>query len=91
VLGDSPANRDLRDTFGAEWVSLCDGTAEDALRVALAAVAVPRPETPDLHLLEYEQLAAETLRAYQTAIAVHMGATSSSAVEPGENILPAKT
>jgi len=89
VLGDSPANRDLRDTFGAEWVSLCDGTADDALRVALAAVAVPRPGTPDLHLLEYEQLAAGTLRAYLTAIAVPVGAMSSPAVGPGENVFPA--
>ena len=88
VLHDGPANRDLRDTFGAEWVWLCDGTAEDTLRVALAAVAAPRPEVPDLQSLEYEQLAAATLRAYLAAIATPVSATPSPTWGLDGNALP---
>jgi hypothetical protein len=70
VLHDTLANRDLRDIFGPEWVWLCDGTAEDAIRVSLTAAAAARTETPDLQVLEFGQLAAETLRAYSDAIAI---------------------
>jgi beta-1,4-mannosyltransferase len=69
VLNDTPANRNLRDVFGGEWVWLCDGTAEDALRTALVASATNRPETLDLDVINYKRLAAETLGAYSDAIA----------------------
>lgn len=69
VLNDTPANRDLRDVFGAEWVWLCDGTPEDALRTALVAAATTRPETLDLDAINYKRLAADTLCAYSDATA----------------------
>lgn len=69
VLNDTPANQDLRDVFGGEWVWLCDGTPEDALRTALVAAATTRPETLDLDVINYKRLAAETLCAYSDAIA----------------------
>lgn len=68
VLNDTPANRNLRDVFGGEWVWLCDGTPEDALRTALVAAATTRPETLDLDVINYKRLAAETLCAYSDAI-----------------------
>jgi beta-1,4-mannosyltransferase len=69
VLNDTPANRNLRDVFGGEWVWLCDGTPEDALRAALVAAATTRPETLDLDVINYKRLAAQTLCAYSDAIA----------------------
>lgn len=69
VLNDTPANRNLRDIFGAEWVWLCDGTPEDALRTALVAAATTRPKTLDLDAINSKRLAAETLCAYSHAIA----------------------
>jgi hypothetical protein len=67
VLNDNPANQNLRDVFGGEWVWLCDGTPEDALRTALVAAATARPETLDLDVIDYKRLAAETLCAYSDA------------------------
>jgi beta-1,4-mannosyltransferase len=69
VLNDTPANQNLRDVFGGEWVWLCDGTPEDALRAASVAAATTRPETPDLDVIDPKRLAAETLCAYSDAIA----------------------
>jgi beta-1,4-mannosyltransferase len=69
VLNDTPANRDLRDVFGGEWVWLCDGTPEDALRTALVAGATTRPETLDLDVVNCKRLAVETLCAYSDATA----------------------
>jgi beta-1,4-mannosyltransferase len=69
VLNDTPANQNLRDVFGGEWVWLCDGTPEDALRTALVAAATTRPETLDLDEINYKRLAAETLCAYSDATA----------------------
>ena len=69
VLNDTPANRNLRDIFGVEWVWLCDGTPEDALRIALVAASTTRPETPDLDAINYKRLAAETVCAYSDATA----------------------
>ena len=69
VLNDTPANRNLRDKFGAEWVWLCDGTPEDALSAALVAASTNRPETLDLDAINYKRLAAETLCAYSDATA----------------------
>ena len=69
VLNDNPANQNLRDVFGGEWVWLCDGTPEDALRTALVAATTARPETLDLDVIDYKRLAAETLCAYSDATA----------------------
>ena len=69
VLNDTPANQNLRDVFGGEWVWICDGTPEDALRTALQAAATTRPQTLDLDVIDSKRLAAETLRAYSHAIA----------------------
>jgi glycosyltransferase involved in cell wall biosynthesis len=69
VVNDTPANQNLRDIFGGEWVWLCDGTPEDALRAALVAAATTRPETLDLDVINYKRLAAETLCAYSDATA----------------------
>ena len=69
VLNDTPANQNLRDVFGREWVWLCDGTPEDALRTALVAAATTRPETLDLDVINHKRLAADTLCAYSDAIA----------------------
>jgi beta-1,4-mannosyltransferase len=69
VLNDTPANRDLRDMFGAEWVWLCDGTPGGALRTALVAAATNRPQPLDLDLINPKRLATEILSAYSDAIA----------------------
>ena len=69
VLNATPANQNLRDVFGGEWVWLCDGTPEDALHTALVAAATLRPETLDLDVINYKRLAAETIGAYSDAIA----------------------
>lgn len=69
VLNDTPANQNLRDVFGDEWVWLCDGTPEDALRTALVAAATTRPATLDLDVINYKRLAAETICAYSDATA----------------------
>ena len=69
VLNDTPANQNLRDVFGSEWVWLCDGTPEDALRTALEAALITRPETLDLDMINSKRLAAETLCAYSYATA----------------------
>jgi beta-1,4-mannosyltransferase len=69
ILNDTPANQNLRDAFGGEWVWLCDGTPQDALRAALVAAATTRPETLDLDRIDCKRLAAETLCAYSDAIA----------------------
>ena len=69
VLNYTPANQDLCDVFGGEWVWLCDGTPEDVLRTALVAAAATRPETLDLDAINYKRLAAETVCAYSDAIA----------------------
>jgi hypothetical protein len=69
VLNDTPANQNLRDVFGGEWIWLCDGTPEDALRTALVAAATTRPETLDLDVINYKRLAADTLCAYSDATA----------------------
>jgi beta-1,4-mannosyltransferase len=71
VVNDTPANQNLRDVFGGEWVWLCDGTPEDALRTALVAAATTRPKTLDLDVINYKRLAAETLCAYSDATARH--------------------
>ena len=47
IVNDTAANRDLQDIFGPDWVWLCDGTPEDALRVAVDAAIADRPEVPD--------------------------------------------
>lgn len=47
---------------------LCDGTAEDAMQKALAAIAVTGPPELDLRALDCGQLAAKTHRAYADAI-----------------------
>ena len=52
VLNDTPANQNLRDVFGGEWVWICDGTPEDALRTALVAAATTRPQTLDLDVID---------------------------------------
>jgi glycosyltransferase involved in cell wall biosynthesis len=69
ILNDTPANQNLREVFGGEWVWLCDGTPQDALRAALVAAATTRPETLDLDAINCKRLAAETLCAYSDAIA----------------------
>lgn len=69
VLNDTPANRDLRDAFGSDWVWLCDGTPADALRVAMRAAVAPRPDAPDVTGLSPERLGAMTRHAYLEAIA----------------------
>lgn len=69
VVNDTATNRDLQESFGPDWVWLCDGTPEDTLRVAADAAAASRPEAPDLSGLDAARLGAETRRAYSTAIA----------------------
>jgi beta-1,4-mannosyltransferase len=69
VVNDTPANQNLRDVFGGEWVWPCDGTPEDALRTALVAAATTRPKTLDLDVINYKRLAADTLCAYSDATA----------------------
>lgn len=69
VMNDTPVAEDLRDLFGKDWVWVCDGTAQDAVRQAVAAVAASRPPEVDLRALDYEQLGAKTYRAYVDIIA----------------------
>jgi beta-1,4-mannosyltransferase len=69
VLNDTATNRDLRKIFGPEWIYLCDGTPEDALRVALDAALRFRTASPDLGMIGYPQLAHQMRRAYSDAMA----------------------
>jgi glycosyltransferase involved in cell wall biosynthesis len=69
VVNDTATNRDLQESFGPDWVWLCDGTPEDTLRVAGDAAASSRPEAPDLSVLDAARLGAETRQAYSDAIA----------------------
>jgi beta-1,4-mannosyltransferase len=69
IVNDTAANRDLQSIFGPDWVWLCDGTPEDALRVAGDAAVAERPETPDLSVVDAARLGAETRRAYSDAMA----------------------
>ena len=69
IVNDTAANRDLQDIFGSDWVWLCDGTPEDALRVAVDAATADRPEAPDLRVVDAARLGAETRRAYSNAMA----------------------
>lgn len=68
VVNDNPANRYLQEVFGAEWIWLCNGTPEDAMRAALDAVSASRPEKPDLSMINYDRLATMTRQAYLDAI-----------------------
>jgi glycosyltransferase involved in cell wall biosynthesis len=69
VVNDTAANRDLQGTFGSDWVWLCDGTPEEALRVAVEAAIAERPAAPDLSVVDAARLGAETRRAYSNAMA----------------------
>ena len=69
IVNDTPANRDLQEIFGADWVWLCDGSPEDALRVAVYATSSDRPEAPDLSVVDAARLGAETRQAYAKAMA----------------------
>lgn len=69
VLNDTAANRDVQRSFGRDWVYLCDGSPNDALRVGLEATAAPRAEAPDLSPAEYAQLGSQMRQAYLDAIA----------------------
>jgi beta-1,4-mannosyltransferase len=69
VLNDTAANRDLRKIFGSEWIYLCDGTPEDALRVALDAAITFRTASPDVGMIGYPQLAHQMRQAYSDAMA----------------------
>jgi beta-1,4-mannosyltransferase len=69
VLNDTAANRDLQEIFGRDWVCLCDGTPDDALRVALATVATPRAQAPDISVIDYARLGAQVEQAYLAAMA----------------------
>jgi hypothetical protein len=68
VLTDTPASRDLQLCMGVEWVHLCDGSPQDALRVALAAARQPRSESPDLDTLVWSALLSRTVDAYRLAV-----------------------
>jgi len=68
VLNDTAANRDVRETFGGDWVHLCDGTPDGALRVGLEAAATPRPAAPDLSPAEYARLGSQMREAYLDAM-----------------------
>lgn len=70
VLTDTPANRDLQRIVGPDWVHLCDGTPDDAFRVALEAAASPRFGSPDLAPLEWKEIGVRTSDAYSLAIAL---------------------
>lgn len=69
IVNDTAANRDLQGIFGSDWVWLCDGTPEDALRVAVEAAIAERPAAPDLSVVDAARLGAETRRAYSDAMA----------------------
>jgi beta-1,4-mannosyltransferase len=69
VLNDTAANRELRKTFGHEWIYLCDGTPEDALRVAVEAAITFRTDSPDVGMIGYPQLAHQMREAYSDAMA----------------------
>jgi len=76
VLTDGAASRDLQSIVGADWVRLCDGTPDDALRVAadLASEAGGRTQAmPDLSSLAWEAVGVRTLRAYADAVATRRG------------------
>jgi beta-1,4-mannosyltransferase len=69
ILNDTAANRDLQQLFGRDWVHLCNGTPDDALRVALTAVNTPRAEGPDISVIDYARLGAQMQQAYVDAMA----------------------
>lgn len=69
VLRDTPSNRELQSLAGERWVYLCDGSAEDAVRTALVAVADERTERPNLDAFAWERVAAQTGDAYAAAVA----------------------
>jgi beta-1,4-mannosyltransferase len=79
IVNDTPANRDLQEVFGSDWVWLCDGTPEDALRVAVDATNADRPEAPDLSVVDAARLGAETRRAYSRAMAARRAGRRHSA------------
>jgi beta-1,4-mannosyltransferase len=68
VVSDSAANRDLQRVAGGEWVYLCDGTPQDALRTAELAASADRPDRPDLFELSWRHLGDLTVAAYDAAI-----------------------
>jgi len=70
VLTDTPANRDLQRLVGAAWVYLCDGTPQDAFRVALEAAATPRFGSPDLAPLDWKEVGVRTGDAYACAMTI---------------------
>jgi glycosyltransferase involved in cell wall biosynthesis len=68
IVNNTEANRELQSRFGPDWVWLCDGTTDDALRVALKAIASPRPEKPGLGILDRSLLGRQIWNAYREAI-----------------------
>lgn len=69
VMNNTEANRELQSRFGPDWVWLCDGTADDALRVALEAIASPRPRKPPLGIPDSSLPGRQIWSAYRAAIA----------------------
>lgn len=68
VLYDTAVNRDLQSVFGGDWIYLCGGTPEDALRVALQTVGDLREDMPDISAIDYVQLSAQMRKAYSDAV-----------------------
>jgi glycosyltransferase involved in cell wall biosynthesis len=71
VLTDTPAARDVRRLVGPQWIYLCDGSAEDAIRVAMEAVAQERPASPDLAALDWGEVGRRVSEAYTDAVVLH--------------------
>jgi len=68
VLTDTPSARDLRALVGPRWVYLCDGSPEDAIKVAVRAAADERPASPDLTALDWAGLGRLVSEAYADAV-----------------------
>ena len=95
VLTDTPASRDLQTLVGREWVHLCDGSAQDALRVALAAARQARADAPNLDTLEWAELFARTVDAYRLAVRTRQlrnrfPARGGDSVEPALMVAPSE-
>ncbi len=68
VVSDSAANRDLQRAVGTDWVYLCEGTPDDALRVAQRASGAERSDRPDLSEFDWQRIGDLTVTAYGAAV-----------------------
>ena len=77
ILTDTPAARELRTLVGADWVHLCNGLPDEAIRLALSVATERRTGAPELTPLAWPELGRRTQQAYAEAVALRRGSRSS--------------